>query len=479
MDLITAIQKQIDATSPIMERLVCLRPAPTRGYPGSGGVTSGKKRYDKTTISLIEEEIDKWQLNTRAVLAACFAGNNENKNAYERTIVSNRMYYDAKEELEREVKDGRNVLSAIIQEESLKKDIKITESVNSIKNTTKKPLVFISHAGADAAIIREFMDCILKDGIGLDNDNIACTSFEWTTVEIGDNIPDYIKQRIGQANVVLAMVSQAYKSSEVCQNEVGAAWALNNRPLNIVLPDVDFNELGWLFNLDKAIRIDNIDSLNKLQLTLCNRLGLAPKVALDWTPCVTKFLSSLTKLLASKQQNVVVNSQTKKASDSDSQEKLNHDRKLFEIFDNLFPEDIFKNSLHQIQTSTHYSDYESSIWYDIIHWLEKVSNRFLDLDVQDASENLLKSFKELTLFTLQYYSADRISWSTENDHGVSPEKWREIHEAKIYSWEPDMIGDDLYQKRERIIMEELPQKVTKIEQSYNDFRIIVKSQLYV
>lgn len=87
MSYIEAIQNQIDATSPILERIVCLCPVPERGSLNSGGKVCGKKRYDRVTVGLIEEDINHWQHKTRAVLAACFSDDSEYKYAFERTIV--------------------------------------------------------------------------------------------------------------------------------------------------------------------------------------------------------------------------------------------------------------------------------------------------------------------------------------------------------------------------------------------------------
>lgn len=154
----------------------------------------------------------------------------------------------------------------------------------------KRQLVFISHASADKAIIKEFIDKILKEGLGLRDENIACTSFEATGVTIGDDIPGYIKENIAAAKVVLAMVSKAYKASEVCQNEVSAAWALGNRPIQILLPDVDFEELGWLLHLKKAAKIDSQECLDHLEEVLCDRLGLSLVSPRHWNPCVNAFL---------------------------------------------------------------------------------------------------------------------------------------------------------------------------------------------
>lgn len=94
-DIIKLIQEQIDAVSPILERVACLRPSPTPPRYGAQELSTGKVRYEKTTIKLIEEQVDGWQYKTRGALAGCFPGNNGHKQAFEQTIVSDRMYSDS------------------------------------------------------------------------------------------------------------------------------------------------------------------------------------------------------------------------------------------------------------------------------------------------------------------------------------------------------------------------------------------------
>lgn len=158
------------------------------------------------------------------------------------------------------------------------------------------PLVFISHSSKDREIVKLFIDDILKKGLGLTDENIACTSFEATGVNPGDSIPVYIKQNIKGAKICLAMVSQNYKSSEVCMNEVGAAWALDKAPVQIVLPDADFCELGWLLNTAKASKIDDVDCLDSLEEKLCTSIGIPVPIAKHWNPCTRDFLKSLNTL---------------------------------------------------------------------------------------------------------------------------------------------------------------------------------------
>lgn len=478
-DVIDVIQKQIDETTSIMKKLSFLRPVPVRHVPGAER-TNGKVRYDKTTIEQLENEINAWQIKTKSVLSACFGSDSEYKKAFERTFSnSHGLYLDAKKELKSELNNGVTALSGIIEEESLKSKLEQKENANQSipAKAVKQPLVFISHAGDDKAIIHEFIVHILKNGIGLTDEDIVCTSFEWTTLPTGNNIPNYIRDNIQNTKVVLAMVSRSFKKSEVCQNEVGAAWALNNIPMSIVLPDTDFNELGWIFSLDKALKIDSSDSLNKFQIDFCNRVGITPKPALNWSPCVNSFLEALNKLPKpeTEAQQVTADATVVKQLSGDGE----HDRKLFDVFDKAFPEEKVNYCLNNIQTSTHYSDYDLTIWLELIHWLDKVSNKFIDVEIQTAASELGKHLQELVSFTSQYYGPDRISWSTEPYNNVTPEKWREIHEAKIYRWEPSGYDSKLFHEREKIVMGGLPQMITNIETSYNSFRMIVKTKLFI
>lgn len=160
-------------------------------------------------------------------------------------------------------------------------------------NYGERPVIFISHSSKDKEIIKVFIDNFLKKGLSLCDDDIACTSFEATGVSPGDSIPSYIKHNIGGTKVCLSMVSKNYKSSEVCMNEVGAAWALGKVPIQIVLPLTDFSELGWLLNTDKAAKIDDEDSIDNLMETICGKIGIPVVSPKHWNPCKRDLLNSL------------------------------------------------------------------------------------------------------------------------------------------------------------------------------------------
>lgn len=278
-----AIQKQIDAATPILEKVAFLTPKPKRPVFGDTSSTLGKRAYDRMTVSKYEEEISRWQYATKSVIAACFGSDSGHYRAFEQTIVENRGFYlDAKEDLEKEVSSGRSALSAIIEAENLTSQVQKVNNISPIviehdENATREQIVkvFISHSSVDKSTIDSFVDNVLVMGLGLSKNEITYTSNEVYGIAPGDDISRYIKENIEAAGVVLLMISDNYKQSEVCLNEMGAAWALDKPFISILLPNTGYDKLGWLTNLQKAVRMENREQV----ISLCQKIvGLVKTV---------------------------------------------------------------------------------------------------------------------------------------------------------------------------------------------------------
>lgn len=155
-----------------------------------------------------------------------------------------------------------------------------------IKGKTFYNKIFISHASNDKTLITEFVDRILKLACGYNDSEIVYTSLESTGVEPGNKIPEFIKENLTTSSIVLFMISDNYKQSEVCLNEMGAAWALDRKIVSIVLPSASFEKLGWLTSLNKALKIDNSESLDKLYSMLCRK----DSNVLEWNQQKESFL---------------------------------------------------------------------------------------------------------------------------------------------------------------------------------------------
>ena len=158
----------------------------------------------------------------------------------------------------------------------------------------QKKKVFISHASADKSIITNFVEQVLILGLGLKQEESAYTSEEPLGVIPGENITTYIKDNIDNASLVLIMISPCYKSSEICLNEMGAAWALNKKCISVVLPGANFDQLGWLTSMEKAVRMTDTVQINLLCSTIAQILAINLHERYTYvTNAVDKFIGTL------------------------------------------------------------------------------------------------------------------------------------------------------------------------------------------
>lgn len=145
---------------------------------------------------------------------------------------------------------------------SIRATLRILESLE----LTKDKKIFISHSSKDKGIVEKFTDNILQLGIGIRNEDIFCTSIEEMGVRNGEDIRKHIQTNIRNADYAFLLISNNYKASEICINEMGAVWAYDSNVRFYILPDVDFDAIGWLCNTQKADMINSsivLDALHK------------------------------------------------------------------------------------------------------------------------------------------------------------------------------------------------------------------------
>lgn len=146
------------------------------------------------------------------------------------------------------------------------------------KTSVSGKRIFISHASKDSQIIDKFVDSILLLGLGIDSNDIAYTSRDETGIPLGKSIPQFIQENINSSDVFIMMLSDNYKNSEVCLNEMGGAWALDKYMVQVLLPNTTFDKLGWLCSWDKAIKIDVVGAIDSLCEIISERLDIKVKL---------------------------------------------------------------------------------------------------------------------------------------------------------------------------------------------------------
>lgn len=190
--------------------------------------------------------------------------------------------------------------------------------------------IFISHSSKDIDYVKSFVENILLLGLDIPSEKIFCSSMEGHGVKSGQYIPDRLKEEINKSALALLFISKNYKASEICLNEVGAAWATLEKEtvIPMLLPNIDFSEIGFLdlsrlglkiyeregilkliqdckeqlnpsFNLEKLHKKieDYLSDISKLNKTAAAPVKNEPEEVDEWTDCFTNNLYPLNEII--------------------------------------------------------------------------------------------------------------------------------------------------------------------------------------
>ena len=137
---------------------------------------------------------------------------------------------------------------------------------------------FISHSSEDRTIVNGFVKEILKIGCGFKDCDIFCT-LDPTVIRTGDDFRLKIVENLRECDYILLFISDNYIKSEICQNEMGAAWALGNkRVLPFVLPNIKFKDMGFLSEVKQGASIADKRKLDEFYSEICEYYGISS----DW-----------------------------------------------------------------------------------------------------------------------------------------------------------------------------------------------------
>ena len=137
---------------------------------------------------------------------------------------------------------------------------------------------FISHSSEDEPFIKSFIKEILKVGCGFKDEDIFCT-LDPSAIRTGDDFREKIIANMKKCDYILLFISENYNQSDVCKNEMGAAWALTGkRILPFVLPGTSFKQMGFLNVVKQGASIIEKRKLDELYQELCNNYDITP----DW-----------------------------------------------------------------------------------------------------------------------------------------------------------------------------------------------------
>src|SRR5437016_4591969 len=105
------------------------------------------------------------------------------------------------------------------------------------------PGVFISHASADKPLVDPFVDDVIRLGCEVPRKKIFYSSGEDTGVPSGENLNTYVRDRVADASIVVAIISPTFQTRPFCVAELGSAWSRIGNLFPIAVPGMARTDL--------------------------------------------------------------------------------------------------------------------------------------------------------------------------------------------------------------------------------------------
>lgn len=165
------------------------------------------------------------------------------------------------------------------------KDGKYTNQVNSKK-------IFISHSSIDKDVVESFVNNILKLGLSLSANDIFCTSIEGMNILNGDDFRTKIVDELKECHAAILIITENYKKSEVCLNEMGAIWALGLIRFPLINKPINFKNVGFLTEVQQIGQMCSSSDLDNFMESICEKLKIITPKTATWNSSKEKFLKS-------------------------------------------------------------------------------------------------------------------------------------------------------------------------------------------
>lgn len=151
---------------------------------------------------------------------------------------------------------------------------------------------FVSHSSLDEEIVSLFVDDILVKGLRISDDEIYCSSMQGLGNLSGDNFVNEIKKALHPAEISFLMISENYKNSEICLNEMGASWISGCHVIPILIEPVSFSSIGPLNILKHYEKILSDNSMYNIRKTIKEKCSINPTGDGRWKSIVEKYVKA-------------------------------------------------------------------------------------------------------------------------------------------------------------------------------------------
>lgn len=114
----------------------------------------------------------------------------------------------------------------------------------------------------------------------------------------GGNLNAYVKKEVGDAAIVVVILTPSFQTRPFCVAELGAAWSRTDLLFPIAAPGLQRNDLQGVLKGLIVKYLDDSQALDELHEAVCNAVGTSPG-AKTWNSYKAKWLAKVKRLAAS------------------------------------------------------------------------------------------------------------------------------------------------------------------------------------
>lgn len=172
------------------------------------------------------------------------------------------------------------------------------EEHSRIIQTSKTPMIFISHSSKDKVHV-ELIVKLLKN-MGFNQNNVFCSSIPGYGIKLSKDIYDTLLGLFSEHKLYVIFVhSPNYYDSPVSLNEMGAAWALKTSFCSFLLPGFEYSDMKGVVDSSKiSIKVDRNreevqNLLNELYEDLSTFFSIQRDTSIVWENARNEFIDRI------------------------------------------------------------------------------------------------------------------------------------------------------------------------------------------
>ncbi len=200
--------------------------------------------------------------------------------------------------------------------------------------------IFISHSSKDEFIVKKFIDDILIGALSIKLSDIFCTATDGTKIKSGEDWRNSIRTALSEVKITILIITPHYKESEICLNEMGAAWITSSKVIPLIVDPINYSTVGIIQQPKQIENLLDESSLDRLKDLIQEEFNIPNKeIRSDrWS---TKKIEFLTKV-----KNHLISNKFKIPMSRDKFEELiNKNKELQQTINSLVKDKIQLESM--------------------------------------------------------------------------------------------------------------------------------------